>query len=77
MPAPSVGAELLNEIERVSAKRERWKRYAQSPGMAVSCAPGIAMMTRSIERAKEAAQGDDPAEAIRALEDLRSYPEES
>jgi hypothetical protein len=73
----SVGTELLNEIERVSAKRESWKAYAQRPGIAVSCAPVIAMMTRAIGRAKEAVQSDDPAEVIRALEDLRGFDAEN
>ena len=68
----SVGAELLDEIERVSAKRERWKGYGLGP----SGAPGIALMTRAITRGKEALIGDDPIGAIRALEDLRGFDNE-
>lgn len=29
----SVGSELLNEIERVSAKRQRWKTMSEEMGM--------------------------------------------
>jgi hypothetical protein len=65
----SVGSELLNEIERVSAKRERWKGY----GMGASGAPGIFLMTQAIDRGKQAAQSADPVEAIAALEDLRGF----
>ena len=65
----SVGSELLNEIERVSAKRERWKGYVMGP----AGEPGIFLMTQSIERGKIAVQSADPAEAIAALVDLRSW----
>lgn len=65
----TVGSELLNEIERVSAKRERWKGYDMGP----AGAPGIALMTQEIDRAKLALESDDPAEAIRALKDLRGW----
>lgn len=65
----SVGSELLNEVERVSAKRERWKGY----GMGQAGVPGITLMTLAIERGKTAVQSADPAEAIAALEDLRGF----
>ena len=70
----TVGSELLNEIERVSAKRERWKGYAAAdPVMANALRPAMFLMTRAITRGKEAAIGDDPAEAILALEDLCGF----
>lgn len=65
----SVGTELLNEIERVSAKRERWKGY----GMGQSGMPGIALMTQAIERGKFAMASLDPVACIAALEDLRGF----
>lgn len=69
----TVGSELLNEIERVSAKRERWKSYAASMGQMGNFLPGVAMMTAAIDEAKRAVISDDPAAAIRALADLRGF----
>ena len=71
----TVGSELLNEIERVSAKRERWREYSRTLSMAPSFAPGIAMMTLNINQAKQAIQSGDAADFIRVLEALRSYDE--
>lgn len=74
----SVGSALLDEIERVSAKRERWKQMQQEMGPALGrgMAPGIMMMGAAINAGKAALQSDDPADAIRALEALRAYDNE-
>lgn len=69
----TVGSELLNEIERVSAKRERWKGYAAESGPMGNFAPALFLMTRAINQAKKAVQSDDPAAAIAALKTLREY----
>ena len=69
----SVGEELLNEIERVSAKRERWRGYAKDAGPQVVLAPGIMLMTMAIDAGKAALMSGDPVSAIRVLEDLRGY----
>lgn len=68
-PVKTVGSELLNEIERVSAKRERWRGY----GMGNVVLPAIMLMTNAIDRGKRAVQSDDPAEAIAALQSLRDF----
>ncbi len=74
MSTQTVGSELLNEIERVSAKRERWRGYSADPLLkSGNFAPAIFLMTAAIDRGKSAVQSDDPAEAIAALEDLRSF----
>ena len=65
----TVGSSLLDEIERVSAKRERWKGY----NLGLAGAPGIFLMTQAIERGKRSVQMDDPAEAIAALRDLQDF----
>ncbi len=68
----TVGSELLNEIERVSAKRERWLAYSAELHDA-SLRPAVLLMTQAIERGKVAVQSDDPVEAIAALENLRDF----
>lgn len=75
----SVGSDLLNEIERVSAKRERWKGYAKEQAnwnIHANFGPALFLMTRAIDRGKDAVQSADPIEAIRALEDLRGFDSE-
>jgi hypothetical protein len=69
----SVGIALIGEIERVSAKRERWRGYARDSGSAASYAPAIMIMTAEIDEAKAALVSDDAARAIAALENLRAY----
>jgi len=70
----SVGIELLNEIERVAGKRERWKQYSiETPEIALGLKPGIALMGLAIERAKDAIANNDAVASIAALEDLRGY----
>ena len=71
--AESVGSELLNEIERVSAKRERWRGYAKIGGAQANFAPSIFLMTAAIDAGKAAIQSEDPVDAIRALENLRGF----
>lgn len=74
MATATVGSELLNEIERVSAKRERWNGYMRDVGsMGAALKPAMFLMTAAIDRAKSAIQSNDPAEAIGALEDLRTF----
>jgi hypothetical protein len=71
----SVASELLNEIERVSAKRGRWRGYA---GLApkANFGPAIMLMTIAIDNAKKAIMGEDPVAAIAALRALRDFNEE-
>jgi hypothetical protein len=71
-----VGAALLAEIERVSAKRERWRGYAKDAGASASFAPGIFLMTQGIEAAKSALADDDAARCIQALDFLKGYDDE-
>ena len=69
----SVGTALLAEIERVSAKRERWRGYAREAGPQVNFAPAIFFMTAAIEAGKRAIEEDDGVAAIAALRDLRDF----
>ena len=69
----SVVEKLLNEIERVTAKRERWKKYANECGRAVSFVPAIMSMTQAINSAKRALTSMDAVECIACLRDLEGY----
>lgn len=69
----TVGSKLLDEIERVSAKRERWRIFSRERGCSTAVAPAILLMTEAINAAKEAVQSDDPAFAIRALKALEDF----
>lgn len=70
----SVGTELLNEIERVSAKRQRWLTYSREmPAMAAGMSMGIALMGQAIDSAKTAIAENDTVACISALETLRGY----
>lgn len=69
----SVGIELPDEIERVSAKRERWRRYADEMETGVAFAPGIALMTAAIDEAKAALASDDAIRAIMAYRALKRF----
>jgi hypothetical protein len=68
-------SELLNEIERVSAKRERWKGYALGAPRA-EFRPGIHLMTMAIDNAKKAIADDDAVASIAALQALRDFNED-
>jgi hypothetical protein len=73
----SVGTELLNEIERVSAKRERWRGYCKNmPAISAGMQLGIAMMGAAIDAAKDAIANSDAVASIAALETLRGYDDE-
>lgn len=69
----SVGHELLNEIERVSAKRERWRGYALEAGPQGMFGPAIAMMTMEIDAAKRALAENDAVACVAALQSLKEY----
>ncbi len=70
----TVGEELLDEIERVSAKRERWRPYLDEMGPAgAMMGLTIGLMTGSIEAAKRAVASCDAVECIACLQDLRGY----
>jgi len=69
----SVGEKLLNEIERVTAKHERWKQYANECGQHASFAPAIMSMTQAINSAKRALTSMDAVECIACLRDLEGY----
>lgn len=64
----TVGDELLNEIERVSALREHYRGLPQDAGRFA-----IILMNQAIAEAKEQIKGDDPALAIRALKSLQEF----
>ena len=64
---------LLNEIERVTRIRGHFEELRGMPNVVV--APQIAMMTASINAAKEAAASDDAIKVIQALADLGEYSE--
>jgi len=66
----TVGHELLSEIERVAAKRERWKAIAKT---IPECEPVIALMTVSIDGAKAAVASGDIVACMRAYADLKGY----
>lgn len=69
----SVGSELLNEIDRVAAKRERWRGYQTEVSPQGNLAPAILLMTMAIERGKQAAQSGDVADSIAALRELKGF----
>ncbi|MEJ0093402.1 MAG: hypothetical protein WDN46_08185 [Methylocella sp.] len=69
----SVGTCLLDEIERVSAKRERWREYAKDAGPQANLQFAIAMMTVAIDAAKTALANSDTVACIAALESLRGF----
>lgn len=70
----SVGSELLNEIERVSAKRERWRGHMAEMGpTGRGLQLSIAMMTAEINEAKAALRDDDAIRSILSLKALRGY----
>ena len=72
--ADTVGFELLNEIERVSAKRQRWITLGQQvPGLAPGMSFGLALMKQAIEAGKAAITDNDAVASIAALETLRGY----
>ena len=71
--APSLAHELLDEIERVVAKRERWKAYARTAPPDVWCGLGINMMSEEIDRAKRALLDDDAIDSLVAIHRLKSY----
>ncbi len=74
---PTVGDELLNEIERVSAKRERWRQHAaEMPMLSASVAPAIMMMTACIEAGKRAIADHDAIACIAALKNLKDYSDD-
>ena len=72
----SVGSKLLNEIERVSAKRERWRDLARADRPMGNFGPAIFLMTQAIEFAKRALSDQDPVACIAALRDLEGFDSE-
>lgn len=71
----SVGEKLLSEIERVAAKRERWRGYAAElpPQSAIGFGLTIGVMTAEIEAAKRALISNDAVECIACLKSLEGY----
>lgn len=70
----TVGSELLDEIERVTAKRERWKGYAGAGIIARgNFQPAILLMSIAIENAKKAIIDEDAVLSITALKALRDF----
>lgn len=73
----TVGSKLLSEIERVSAKRERWRQFEEMPAFKMAnFGPAILLMTRAIDQAKAALQSDNVADSISALRALEGYSNE-
>lgn len=70
----SVGAELLNEIERVAAMRQHYKSVQGEMGPAgAGIGITVQIMTMEIEAAKRAIAENDAPECIRSLAALRGY----
>ena len=69
-------SQLLDEIERVVAKRERWREYAKIGNSQSNFAPSIYMMTLSINAAKASLLVCDPSVIIKSIEDLKGYDNE-
>jgi hypothetical protein len=72
----TVGSEILNEIERVSAKRERWEGYARTASPQANFEPAISLMTMAIDNAKKAIANDDGVASISALRALRDFDDQ-
>ena len=73
----SVGSQLLNEIERVGRKHERWLGMMEEfPELKSGMSIGAALMKAQIEEGKLALQSGDPARAIQALKALQDYGDE-
>ncbi|MBL8824869.1 MAG: hypothetical protein JNJ77_19945 [Planctomycetia bacterium] len=70
MSQPTVGSEILNEIERCSELIGLYESL-RGPGVYVDFA--INSIRRTISDAKEAITGDDPVACIRVLERLRDH----
>ena len=72
-----VEAALSREIERVSAKRERWLEGSKNDlRLALNLNSRIGVMGIEIDEAREAIQADDAARAVRALYALRRYADD-
>ena len=73
-----VEAALTREIERVSAKRERWLEGSMNDvRLALNLNSRIGVMGIEIDEAREAILADDAARAVRALYALRRYDDET
>ena len=72
----SVGLELPKEIERVSAKRERYRGYAREFDAEASFSLAIGLMTHDIDAAHSAIASGDPIAALRAYEALKGYSDD-
>ena len=66
-------AAMLDQIERVVAKRERWRGYAKEHDSEIAYAPGVALMTAAIEAGKTAIAEIDVIKSLRAHEDLKGF----
>ena len=69
---------LAGEIERVSTLRAEYRSLETAMagtwvGRQVNLLPVIAMIDRSLERAKRAAGSNDAVEVIAAIKDLRGF----
>ena len=74
MRTESVGSKLLSEIERISARRERWRGYLNDSTLPLgNLAPAILLMTAAIDEAKAAIAGNDAVRCIAALQALEGY----
>lgn len=71
----TVGYELINEIERVSTKRERVIRAITAADGAPVFGPSISLMDMAIYNAQWAIAHDDAVAAIAALQALRDFDE--
>ncbi len=68
---------LPKEIERVTAKRDRWIQMAEEhPQMASGMRVSIQIMLHEIEQAIRVSASGDTVEMIRSLESLRGYSDD-
>jgi hypothetical protein len=73
----TVAEKLLYEIERIAAKRERWRGYAKmGPSGAIGFGLAIGVMTQEIEAAKRALMNNDALECIACLKSLEEYSDD-
>ena len=65
---------LAEELERIVAKRERWKDMVRRGEVrVVEFLPGLALMTQAIDAAKSALGLGDAIASLRAYEDLKGF----
>ena len=68
---------LPREIDRITAKRDRWiKMAAEHPEMAIGMNLAIGLMQHEVMQAVRASTEGDTVEMMRCLESLRAYSDD-